>query len=554
LRLRFNGRLKSFFHQNKWFNMEESWLNSSMSILVVDDDPGIVDILVDFLRELDYRVECASNGVEALALLAVKDFDLMLTDINMPVMGGMELIKRTKAQEKCPVIIVITAYSSVQSAVESVKFGVYDYIAKPFNLENVSNVVERALEKQFLQHENVNLKEMMALYRASESISSQFGLDQVVKVLFDSAASFTKADFMALYLDDARNGEKADFKLWQRQLFCWLPKTERYLLSFLPKKLSSAFAEKYFTNYSSKLFKVDDPLVSSIFKGLQKPAHFSSMMAFSLKERNRLVGVLILVSFNREVIFSDKLRRSFYMLVSKAAAAIENTYLYDNLQRQYVETVESFALALEAKDSYTHGHSHQVSLYASLIARHLKFTADELAALQQAAILHDIGKIGISETILNFPRKLTESEFSQVREHPCKGRDILAPISSLTTVAAVVYHHHEHWDGKGYPDGLKGQAIPLMACVVGIADAFDAMTSQRPYRAPATLEMAFAELQKEAGRQFDPDLVKLFISQKGEIERLMASRLENDTSLLRRKTDQRLASQLQLRLAREAVA
>ncbi len=507
--------------------MDASWSNSSMNILVVDDDPEIVDILEDLLQELDYRVECAANGAEALALTAVRDFDLMLTDIKMPVMGGMELIKQVKTQEKCPVIIVITAYSSVQSAVESVKLGVYDYIAKPFNLEKVSKVVERALEKQFLQRENVNLKEMMALYRASELISSQFGLEQVVKVLFESAASFTKTDFMALYLDDTRDGERADLKLWQRQLFCRLPKTERYLLKSLPKRLSSIVAEKYFTDYSSKLFNKDDSLLSAIFSGLQKPIHFSSMMAFSLKDRNRLVGVLILVSFNPEVVFSDKLRRSFYMLVSKAAAAIENTYLYDNLQKQYVETVESFALALEAKDSYTHGHSRQVSLYASLIARHLGFAADELAALHQAAILHDIGKIGISETILNFPRKLTEKEFCDVREHPCKGRDILAPISSLAKVAEVVYHHHERWDGAGYPEGLEGQNIPLMARIVGIADAFDAMTSQRPYREPATLEMAFSELQKQAGKQFDPEMVKIIIAQKGELVRLLASRSES---------------------------
>ena len=517
--------------------MEDIWSNSSMHILVVDDDPEIVEILVDLLRELDFRVECAANGAEALARIEAKDFDLMLTDIKMPVMDGMELIRRVRSREKSPVIIVITAYASVQSAIEAVKFGVYDYISKPFNLDNVSNVVKRALEKQFLQRENVNLKEMMDLYQASESISSQFGLDEVVKVLFESAASFTKTDFMALYLDDACDSGKADFKLWRRQLFRRLPATERYLLRSLPKKLSSVVADECFTSYSSKLFRENDPFLSAIFSDSQKPIHFSSMMVFSLKAHNRLVGVLVLVSFTPEVIFSDKLRRSFYMLVSKAAAAIENTYLYDNLQRQYIETVESFALALEEKDSYTHGHSRQVSLYASLIARKLVFSNDELAVLQQAAILHDIGKIGISEAILCFSRDLTESEVCEVREHPCKGRNILAPISSLAAVAAVVYHHHEHWDGTGYPDGLQGQEIPLMARIVGVADAFDAMTSTRPYRSPFGLERAFAELQKEAGRQFDPELVDHFIAQKDDIVKMLASRSARELQPLRRKTD-----------------
>ena len=521
--------------------MENSWLNNSMNILVVDDDPGIVEILADLLQDLDYRVECAANGAEALARMDAKEFDLMLTDINMPVMGGMELIKRVKSREQSPVIIVITAYASMQSAIDAIKFGVYDYITKPFNLDFVCNAVERALEKQFLKRENVNLKEMMALYRASESISSQFGLDEVVKVLFDSAASFTKADFMALYLNDASNGEKADFNLCQRQLFRRMPATQRYLLHSLPKRLSSNVAQEYFTRYTSKLFSENDPLLSAIFDNSQKPIHFSSMMAFSLKERNRLVGVMIVVSFTPEVVFSDKLRRSLYMLVSKAAAAIENSYLYDNLQRQYIETVESFALALEAKDSYTHGHSRQVSLYAHLIARQLGFSQDELAALQQAAILHDIGKIGISDTILNFPRELTESEVFEVREHPRKGRNILAPISSLAAVAAVVYYHHEHWDGGGYPDGLAGQEIPLMACIIGVADAFDAMTSQRPYRAPLSLDGAFAELQKEAGRQFDPELVGIFINQRGEIVKRLESRQERELKLGNRKTDRKIS-------------
>lgn len=519
--------------------MQNRRLNSSMNILVVDDDPGIVELLADLLQDLDYRVECATNGVEALARMAVKNFDLMLTDINMPVMDGMELIRQVKAQKKSPVIIVITAYASTQSAIDALKFGVYDYITKPFNLDMVSNAVERALEKQFLQRENINLKEMMALYRASESISSQFGLDDVVKVLFESAASFTKTDFMALYLDDTNNGEKGDLRLSRRQLFHKMPASERYLINILPKRLPHTVVEECFADHSSKIFKENDPLLTAIFSNSQKAIHFNSMMSFSLKTGNRLVGIMILVSFTPEVIFSDKLRRSLYMLVSKAASGIENTYLNDNLQKQYVETVESFAQALEAKDSYTHGHSRQVSHFAALIARHLGFSNNELAALQQAAILHDIGKIGIPDTILNFPGELTASEFDEIREHSRKGRNILAPISSLAAVVEVVYHHHEHWDGGGYPEGLSGTEIPLMARIIGVADAFDAMTSHRPYRPPLSMEEALVELQKEAGRQFDPELVALFVGRKDELAELFKSHREREQNLFTRKIDRK---------------
>lgn len=500
--------------------MESDWLNSSMNVLVVDDDPEIVDILTDLLENQGYGVGSAAHGALALEELAKQEYDLILTDINMPVMGGMELIRRVREIENAPVIIVITAYASIQSAIDAIKHGVYDYITKPFKFEIVTNAVEKALERQFLQRENLNLKEMMALYQASELISSQFCLEEVVNVLFESAAAFTKADFMALYLDDD-SSDNGDFILSRRKLFLPMLQSQRYLLNSLPKQLSKVVAQEHFTRHSSKLFQGQDPLLETLFAGTQGTTQLSSMMVFSLKARNRLVGVFILVSFRPEVVFSDKLRRSLYMLVSKAAACIESSYLYNNLQKHYIETVESFAQALEAKDSYTHGHSRQVSLYADLIARQLDFSSDELAALHQAAILHDIGKIGISDAILSSQVKLTGSELEEIRQHPLKGRNIVEPISSLAQVADVVYHHHEHWDGNGYPEGLTAHDIPLMSRIIGVADAFDAMTSKRPYRLPLSIKEALLELRKEAGRQFDPDLVEIFIAQRYEARKLL---------------------------------
>ncbi len=517
--------------------MESNLLNSSMNILVVDDDPEIVGILTDLLENRNYKVGSAVNGALALDELARQDYDLILTDINMPVMGGMELIRRVRELEKAPVVIVITAYASMQSAIDAIKHGVYDYITKPFKFEIVLNAVEKALERQFLQRENINLKEMMALYQASESIGSQFCLEEVIKVLFDSAASFTKADFMALYLDDD-NCESGTFVLSQRKLVRPMLQGNRYLLNSLPKKLSKAVAEEHFTRYSSKIFQGQDPLLATLLVDTQGTTQFSSMMVFSLKSRNRLVGVFILVSFQPEVVFSDRLRRSFYMLVSKAAACVENSYLYSNLQKHYIETVESFAQALEAKDSYTHGHSRQVSLYAGLIARQLDFSSNELAALQQAATLHDIGKIGISDAILNSRGKLTESELAEIRQHPLKGRNIVEPISSLAQIAEVVYYHHEHWDGSGYPEGLSAHAIPLMSRIISIADAFDAMTSERPYRLPLSIKAALLELRKEAGRQFDPDLVEIFIEQRYEARKLLLD-FQKSTALVNDIPDDR---------------
>ncbi len=505
--------------------MDPSQFKNNSRILVVDDDPGIVEILVEILEELDYRVDSAGNGLEACECLKRRSYDLVLTDINMPKMGGIELIREIGKLERPPVVIVITAYASMQSAIDAIKLGVYDYIVKPFNLKMVINAVERALEKCFLMRENVNLKEMMALYRASEMISSRFGLGEVVKVLFEAAAMFTRADFMALYLNhgDEHDGS-GDFKLYRRQLLGKKPAAARRFLRFLPQTLSAEQASSYFTRYSSRIFTARDTLLREIRERADQEFPCTSIMAFSLKASNRQVGILLLASLDPRVVFSDKQRRTFYMLVSKAAAAIENTYLYDNLQRHYLETVESFAQALEAKDSYTHGHSRQVSLYAGLLARALGLSASQRALLAQAALLHDIGKIGIADTILNHPGALSRDDLTEIRKHPCKGRNILAPIHSLSGLAEIVYHHHERWDGSGYPDGLAGEEIPLMARIIGIADAFDAITSQRPYRDSLDLDSALAELRGGAGSQFDPGLVELFIAQRDELVTLLKSR------------------------------
>ena len=504
--------------------MEARELGRRAEILVVDDDPGIVEILEELLS-VSYQVDSAADGVEACARLEDKSYDLVLTDINMPRMNGMELIREISRWENPPLVIVITAYASMQSAIDALKLGVYDYLVKPFNFDIVLKAVQRALEKCFLKQENLNLKEMMGLYQTCEAISSQFSLSGVVKVLFRSAKMFTKADFIALYLKrPGARSQAGEFILYQRTLLRSPPGISRGLLRLLPRRLETRVMDDFFAANSSRIFTVDDCPLEEVRGDGSSSSGLSSLMAFSLKARNRQVGVLLLASLRPQLTFTHRVRRSFYMLVSRAAAAIENSYLYDNLQRQFLETVESFAQALEAKDSYTHGHSRQVALYAGVLARGLGFSLAEHALLEQAALLHDIGKIGIADTILNYPGSLTPTELHEIRQHPLKGRNILAPISSLTGLAEIVYHHHERWDGKGYPSGLGRDNIPLMARIISIADAFDAITSKRPYRVMLTLDEALEELQKAAGSQFDPELVELFIDCREELEALLQKR------------------------------
>lgn len=182
-----------------------------------------------------------------------------------------------------------------------------------------------------------------------------------------------------------------------------------------------------------------------------------------------------------------------------------------DLERSYIQTIESLAVALEAKDRYTSGHSQRVSRFATLIAKAMGLGGEEVEVIRQVALLHDIGKIGMVDAILNKPSNLTEEERELVKSHPVVGAQILVPVRTFERHVDGIRYHHEMYDGSGYPDGLKGKEIPLAARVVSLADAFDAMTSTRPYRVGLPLAFAMQEIQKMRGRQFCPDAVDAFL-------------------------------------------
>ncbi len=181
----------------------------------------------------------------------------------------------------------------------------------------------------------------------------------------------------------------------------------------------------------------------------------------------------------------------------------------DNLQ--LFDTIKVLALALDARDHYTHGHSQQVTEYAVDIAREIGLSCKEIDNIRDAGILHDIGKIGIPDAILLKPGRLTEEEYAQIKKHPVIGKKILEPVNCLADKIPLIYHHHERIDGQGYPEGLEGDNIPLGARILSVADAYQAMTSDRPYRKALPTLIAIEELKRFKGRQFDPDIVDAFL-------------------------------------------
>jgi hypothetical protein len=198
-------------------------------------------------------------------------------------------------------------------------------------------------------------------------------------------------------------------------------------------------------------------------------------------------------------------------LANQVAVALENAELKRKEERTYIETVAALAAAVEARDKYTRGHSRRVTEISVEIARIMGKPEWFVKDIESAALLHDIGKIGFPDQILCNPGPLPPDGVHVIRNHPLAGENILKPVGSLSRLCSIVRHHHEQFDGSGYPDRLRGEEIPLAARVIAVADSFDAMTSERPYRPPRSRDDAVAELRRCSGTQFDPSCVEVFL-------------------------------------------
>lgn len=237
-----------------------------------------------------------------------------------------------------------------------------------------------------------------------------------------------------------------------------------------------------------------------------------SFISVPLRVKNRIVGVLNVNSPATTRVFEERDVRLLTILADQAAITLENIELYDNLQNFYLEMVQTLARAIDAKDSYTHDHADRARHYARLIGKKLMLPEVMIRHIEYAALMHDIGKIGIDETILHKPGRLTDEEREIIKRHPAIGNRIIAPVAFLAPVAPMVLYHQEWFNGKGYPEGLMGEEIPLGARIVAVIDAFDAMTTDRPYRKALSRVVAVTELNKGSGNQFDPKVVAAFLA------------------------------------------
>lgn len=231
-----------------------------------------------------------------------------------------------------------------------------------------------------------------------------------------------------------------------------------------------------------------------------------SIVAVPINTKAKLIGVLQVLNRKNDSPFNEEDAEILQTVSNQAATAIENAKLYEDLQAQFLNTVTALAAAVETKDTYTRGHSDRVAEYSVDIAGGLEMAAGDIEKLKLAALFHDIGKIGVDEAILRKPGRLTDEEFEEIKKHPVNAAIIMEKIPQLSELIPAVKHHHERFDGRGYPDGFEGKDIPYFSRIISIADTFDAMSSSRPYRDAIPVEVCVAEIERCSGTQFDPEI------------------------------------------------
>ncbi len=482
--------------------MEYIISQESNRILVIDDEQIIQDVLSDFLSNENFVVNSASSGEEALKELEEKHYDIVLSDMKMPGISGIDLLKELKRRKMDIIVIIMTGYGTVDTAVEAIKLGAFDYIMKPFKMEELLNVITRAFTQQRLERENIQLKEVMNLYELSEAVNQSLNLENVLQAITDVLTKELTADLVSILLEQP---DEFEAKV-----------TEQYIYPELtPNQIDpvgNIDQEMLFKKFMEKPYLIiPTAQIRRFFKKLPERRGLSSLLAVPIRIKDKVIGSVNVYTYRQNYHFTEGQAKLLVILADRAAQAIENARLYQNLSRTFRETIEGLVSALEAKDKYTSGHSRRVTEYALLLGKAIRLSPGEQEKIEWAALLHDIGKIGIRLEALNKPGKISKEELEMFKDHPVMAKQILEQIHFLKEIVPFVYHHHENFDGTGYPDQIKGTQIPLGARILAIADTYDAMTSDRPYRKAMDQQIAVRELKRCCNTQFDPGLVEVFI-------------------------------------------
>lgn len=505
------------------------------TILVVDDDRRVIDLLQISLTQNGYKVMTALTGEDGLESVRRDPPDLVILDLRLPKKTGFEVcaaLKSSKDTAHIP-IVMVSASAEVDARLQGLMHGADDYLTKPFSpkelLIKVRRIFERIEKTELLSTKNKELETEVArnredllvrnkelrfqvysletLMELTHQLNSSLDLDYTLNTLVLSVVGQLRVNSSCLFLTD----EREDPKRLDACTFKGLKEDQARAISF---PYSGAFVRALLPLEGND---IEPRRLSDLEHDADLDGEVGTLFAAGLTlvcpvvMKQRLVAILAVGEKVSGQEFQAHDLEMLRVLSESACMAIENARLYKDLQEAYVSTVRLLVSRIEEKDPYTHGHTERVAAYAVGIAKEMGFTVDEVQRIQFGAFLHDIGKVHTEDHVLHKPGALTEEEWRMVKMHPLRGAEMVKGVRFLERVTDMIRHHHERVDGRGYPDGLKGDEISVAAKIVNVADAFDAMTTDRPYRTGLTVEQAIAQMNEKAGTQFAAEIVEVFV-------------------------------------------
>ncbi len=474
-------------------------------LLVVDDEIYICNIVTEALSAVDaYEVISFSDPQQGLEYIEKNRVDLILTDLIMGEYSGVNLLDQALRCHPDCIVILMTAYPTVNNAISVLKKGAYDYLVKPFKLETLKSAVVRGLEHQALARDNLRLKEQLALYKLSEDMGEATTLDETLGLAATTARSIIGGGPVSILVRDKSGTIPVPYLIKGTST---LPEIEDFLRGnheLCHQALSS-----------------HEPRHQSRESG-GKRSKIVSLACLPMVWRGEVIGLLNIVREDKFLPIKTAQLNLLSIIAAKVASVIENNRLYEHLQNSYVKAIKALANSIEARDKYTRGHTDRVTVLADLIAVRLGWSERKRAEMKIGCTLHDIGKIGVPDSILNKPSYLTDAERHQMETHPVLGAKILEGIDYLKPAIPYILYHHEKYDGSGYPHGLAGENIPIEGRLLAVVDTYDAIVSDRPYRDGADAASAIEEIIKFKDIQFDPMIVDVLVDvwKDGLIDRL----------------------------------
>lgn len=489
-------------------------MHGNLKILVVDDEDIIRHVVKEYLDLTNnYTVMTAKDGLEAFEIVKREGIDCCLTDLSMPGLDGVGLTEKIHQHDNTIPVIVMTGYPSLENAIKTLKNGVVDFLTKPIKMEQLPLIIERVMRERALFVENTLLKEenernerLLDINRElHQKIREVESINLIFHQLDQASTSKELFNILVNLSGEITSSDEAHFCLSGRDL-----NGPVIIASFSKEKSRSLLDTQYLEKCIINKVSGDGlPLL------MREGDRGVSIMAIPVKIRSSFFGTLITVLGEGQRDFNEKDLYLLNFLAVKASSLIENMALYENIYENLFSTLYAFVEAIEAKDPYTKQHSARVTSYAIAIAKDLGCSEEEIDMLNVSGNLHDIGKIGIPDNILLKPGSLTDLEYSVIKKHPTIGSNIIGHHAMWAYEKEIIKHHHERWDGKGYPDGLVGEKIPFFSRILSVADTFDALTSDRSYREKASESLAIGIIKENAGGQFDPEIAAVFLNLQG---------------------------------------